>query len=230
MNVLISQSNYIPWKGYFDSIARCDVFVVFDDMQYTRRDWRNRNLIKTPQGLKWLTIPVDVKGKYFQKIRETRIADKGWTDSHWGSLRQNYKDAPHFKEMSDWVEPLYRNCNYDFLSEVNLHFIEAINDFLGIDTEIRQSSEFDLHEDKTQRLVNICAELGATRYLSGAAAKAYMEPERFQNQGIELEYFDYGGYPEYPQLHGDFEHGVTILDVIFNLGAQTASVLKYLKK
>jgi len=228
MNVLISQSNYIPWKGYFDSIARCDVFVVFDDMQYTRRDWRNRNMIKTPQGLKWLTIPVDVKGKYFQKINDTRIADKSWTASHWGSIKQNYKDTPHFKEMSEWVEPLYRNCNFDFLTEVNLHFIEAINHFLEIDTAIRYSSEFKLHEDKTQRLVNICAELGATKYLSGAAAKAYMEPERFQTAGIELEYFDYSGYPEYPQLHGDFQHGVTVLDLIFNLGLNSRNALKYI--
>lgn len=230
MNVLITQSNYIPWKGYFDSIARCDVFVVFDDMQYTRRDWRNRNKIKTPQGLKWLTIPVDVKGKFFQKIKDTRIADPNWTQSHWGSIKQNYKDAPHFKEMAEWIEPLFLNCRYEYLTEVNLHFIEAINRFLGIDTQIRFSSEFNLHEDKTQRLVDICKELGATKYLSGAAAQSYMEPDRFEKAGVALEYFDYSNYPEYPQIHGEFEHGVTILDLIFNLGADSASALKYLNR
>lgn len=230
MDVLITQSNYIPWKGYFDSIARCDVFVVFDDMQYTRRDWRNRNKIKTPQGLKWLTIPVDVKGKYFQKIKDTRIADQSWTESHWGSLKQNYKNAPHFAEMAEWIEPLYRNCRFEYLTEVNLHFIRNIMQFLGIPTEIRFSSEFELHEDKTQRLVDICKELGATRYLSGAAAKSYMEPDRFKEAGIALEYFDYSGYPEYPQLFGDFEHGVSIWDLIFNLGPDSASALKYLNR
>lgn len=228
MNVMITQSNYIPWKGYFDSIARCDVFVVFDDMQYTRRDWRNRNKIKTPQGPKWLTVPVDVKGKYFQRIRDTKIADPNWPQSHWGSLKQNYKDAPHFKAMSEWVEPLYRDCNFEYLTDVNLHFIRAINAFLGIDTEIRFSSEFELHEDKTQRLVDICKELGATRYLTGSAAKAYMEEDRFEKENMAVEYFDYSGYTEYPQLHGDFEHGVTILDLIFNLGDESPEALKYL--
>src|SRR4030095_11264717 len=104
-SALITQSNYIPWKGYFDSIKLCDVFVVYDEMQYTRRDWRNRNLIKSQEGTKWLTIPVEVKGKYFQKIKDTRIADSNWHNSHWEMIRQSYKSANCFKEMAEWIEP-----------------------------------------------------------------------------------------------------------------------------
>ncbi|HRO41236.1 MAG TPA: WbqC family protein [Flavipsychrobacter sp.] len=218
IKTIITQSNYIPWKGYFDSIAHVDVFVVYDDMQYTKRDWRNRNVIKTPQGLKWLTIPVEVSGKYFQKIKDTRIADQKWQNSHWDTIKQNYKQAACFKEMAEWIEPLYRNCKFEYLTEVNLYFIQAINAFLGIQTAIRYSSEFELAEEKTQRLVNICKDLNATDYYSGAAAKAYMNESLFEKENIKVHYWDYSGYKEYPQLNPPFEHGVSILDLIFNTG------------
>lgn len=226
---IITQSNYIPWKGYFDSIAAVDVFVVFDDMQYTKRDWRNRNKIKTPNGLKWLSIPVEVKGKYFQKIKDTKIADPNWAKSHWGSLKQNYSGATCFNETKDWVEELYRNCKFEFLTEVNLYFIEAIMKYLGIKTEIRYSSEFTLHEDKTQRLVNICKELNITDYYTGSAAKSYMEEERFAKENMNLHYWDYSVYAEYDQLYPPFEHGVTIFDLIFHQGEKAKNYLKFVK-
>jgi hypothetical protein len=226
---IITQSNYIPWKGYFDSIAAVDVFVVYDDMQYTKRDWRNRNLIKTPQGLKWMSIPVEVKGKYFQKINETKISEKGWQKSHLGMLKQNYSKAKCFKDVFPWVEELYLSCNYDYLTEINLHFIKAINKYLGITTEIKFSSEFDLHEEKTQRLVIICKGLGVTHYYSGPAAKAYMEIDRFTKENIQVCYSDYSGYPEYDQLYPPFEHGVTIFDLIFSEGPQAKNYLKFVK-
>lgn len=214
-NGIITQSNYIPWKGFFDSLKNVDVFVVYDDMQFTKRDWRNRNLIKTPQGQKWLTIPVEVKGKYFQKIKETKISDKKWNISHWEMIKQNYRLAPCFKEMSDWVEPLYLNCNYDFLTDVNLYFINAICDFFNFNVEIRLSSEFDLAEEKTQRLVDICSCIGITDYYSGPAAKAYMDETVFLDKSITVHYWDYSKYPVYEQLHPPFVHGVTIFDLIF---------------
>lgn len=132
--VFISQSNYIPWKGFFDTLASSDIYVLYDDMQYTRRDWRNRNRIKTSNGLKWLTIPVEVKGKYHQKIKDTRISDPLWNEKHWDILHQNYRNAPCYNEVSDWLKPLYLNCKHQFLSEINYHFIREINDYLGIET------------------------------------------------------------------------------------------------
>lgn len=224
--VIITQSNYIPWKGYFDSIAAVDTFIVYDEMQYTKRDWRNRNKIKTPNGLKWLSIPVEVKGKFHQKINETKVADPNWAISHWGQLKQNYKGTPHFKEIAEWLEPLYLDCKLTYLSEVNLLFIKAINQYLSINTEILFSKDFELAEEKTEKLVKLCADVGADHYYSGPAAKEYMDESKFKKAGISLHYWDYSNYPEYDQLHGKFEHGVSILDLLFNLGS---NAVKYLK-
>lgn len=217
-SIVITQSNYIPWKGYFDSINQVDTFVIYDDMQYTKRDWRNRNLIKTPSGLKWLTIPVDVKGKFFQKINEAKISDKEWNYKHLNILKENYKKANAYKEVIDWVENLYMDCHFDLLSDVNQYFIQKINTYLDVQTEILRSEQFELANGKTERLLDICKQVGATKYYSGPAAKNYMEEELFSKEGIQLNYFDYKGYQRYPQLHGDFEHGVSILDLIFNMG------------
>jgi len=227
---IITQSNYIPWKGYFDSINQVDIFVIYDDMQYTKRDWRNRNYIKTPQGLKWLSIPVEVSGKFHQKINETLISDKSWNRSHWESIKQNYKDAACYKDHKDWLENLYMNCNFDKLSEVNEYFLKEIGNFLGIKTEFRRSEEFILSEERTQKMVDICVDLGVNHYYSGPSAKAYMIEEKFTEKGIQLHYFDYSGYPEYSQLNGHFEHGVSIIDMIMNLGSDTPKYLKSFNK
>jgi hypothetical protein len=224
--ILITQSNYIPWKGYFKAIASTDIFVVYDEMQYTKRDWRNRNLIKTENGLKWLSIPVEVKGKYFQKISDTVISDKNWNISHLNLLKTNYKNATHYKEVINWVESLYMDCDFNYLTEINCYFIEKINEFLGIQTVIKHSKDFNLHDERTQRLVNICKDLKGTDYYSGPAAKAYMEEEKFITENIKIHYFDYANYPEYSQLHLPFEHGVSILDLIFNEGINAKSFLK----
>jgi hypothetical protein len=227
-SVMITQSNYIPWKGFFDSLRHVDIFVVYDDMQYTKRDWRNRNIIKTPQGLKWISIPVEVKGKYLQKIKDTKIAEKDWNISHWNVIKQNYKGAKHFKETAEWLEPLYRNCNFDFITEVNIHFINAICKQLEITIEIRYSSDFDLAEEKTQRLVNICKDINASNYFSGPAAKAYMEIDRFETENITVHYWDYHDYPVYEQLHGEFVHGVSIIDLLMNEGSNSINYLNKL--
>lgn len=227
-SALITQSNYIPWKGYFDSINMVDVMVIYDDMQYTKRDWRNRNIIKTSQGNKWLSIPVEVKGKFFQKINETLIADSSWAKSHLDILKQNYRTAACYNEVKDWVEGLYNNCNYKYLSEINEYFIREINIYLGITTKIIRSEAFVLAEDRNERLINICKELGASKYYSGPAAKSYMNEDLFLENAIEVEYFDYSNYKEYDQLFPPFEHGVTVLDLIFNCGKNSYKYLKTL--
>jgi hypothetical protein len=226
--MILTQSNYIPRKGYFDIIQQAEVLVVFDDMQYTRRDWRNRNYIKTPQGLQWLTITVEVKGKYYQKINETVISDKTWVNDHLKQFRQNYSKAPYYKELMPWVENLYETVSTkDYLTEVNTFLIQEICNFLNIKTKIIDSRQFQLQEDKTARLVDICKVLNATEYLTGPAAKSYMDESQFEKENIKLTYFSYEGYPEYPQLYPPFEHGVTILDVIFNCGKES---YKYILK
>ncbi|GAA5785970.1 WbqC family protein [Chitiniphilus shinanonensis] len=225
--VAILQSNYIPWKGYFDLISSVDEFILYDDMQYTRRDWRNRNQIKTPTGLSWLTVPVNSKGRYYQKIRETTIDGTDWSIDHWKSLVQNYRKAPHFEEVASWLEPLYVSQSYSSISQLNRQFIEAICSFLGIATSISNSWDYDLVDGKTERLVDLCKQAGAGLYISGPSAKNYIVEEQFTKEGIELLWFDYAGYPEYPQLWGEFNHAVTILDVLFNCGNES---LQYVRR
>jgi hypothetical protein len=224
--VAIVQSNYIPWKGYFDLIRLSDQFVLYDDAQYTRRDWRNRNLIKTPGGLQWLTIPVEVKGKYLQRIRDTRISDAGWGRRHWAALRSNYAKAPYFGYYRELLEPVYLAPSAPFLSEVNRSFMDLIAPLVGIETPLSWSSDFELAEGRSERLLQICRSAGATVYLSGPAAKGYLDEGLFAAAGIRVEWMDYSGYPEYPQLFGAFEHGVTILDLLFNTGPRARDFMK----
>jgi hypothetical protein len=159
--VAIVQSNYIPWKGYFDLVHSVDEFVLFDDVQFTRRDWRNRNKIKSPQGLKWLTIPVEVKGKYLQKIQETAISDSSWAVTHWKTLQQFYSNAPFWGLYHDLLEDLYLDCTSNLLSVVNQRFLSAICRTLNITTRITSSANYALADGKTERLISICKQSGA---------------------------------------------------------------------
>ena len=224
--IAILQSNYIPWKGYFDLIRSVDEFILFDTAQYTRRDWRNRNRIKTANGLIWLTIPVQVKGRYLQSIQETKVEDQRWRDQHWKTLQHNYSRAAHFADYKTIFEKLYLEGTEDHLSEINRRFIDAICSILEIGTAIRWSSEFPAVEGNTERLVEWCKVAGATEYLSGPAAKEYIDERSFADAGIKLLWMDYSGYPEYRQSHPPFEHGVSILDLIFNEGPKATKYMK----
>jgi hypothetical protein len=224
--VAILQSNYIPWKGYFDLINMVDEFILYDDMQYTKRDWRNRNKIKTPQGLLWLSIPVEVKGKYFQKINETKISEKDWAKKHWQQIKQNYSKAKCFNEYKDIFEELYMTYDEEYLSQINYKFITTINEILGITTKIRWSSEFELIAGQTEKLLGICKDCDADIYISGPAAKDYFDEELAKKENIKVEWMDYSGYKEYEQLQLPFEHGVSILDLIFNEGINATKFMK----
>jgi hypothetical protein len=226
MKVAIVQSNYIPWKGYFDLIAAADTFILYDDVQFTRRDWRNRNLIKTPQGTQWLTVPVKAKGKYLQTVRETEIDGSDWADKHWRSLGSNYARAPYFKEIAMLLEPLYAQ-QHRTLSELNRTFIAAICGYLGIGTALADSSDFSLVEGKSERLADLCRQAGATTYISGPAARAYLDEETFAKHGIAVKWFNYDGYPDYPQLWGPFLPGVSVVDLLFNCGPEAPRAMKH---
>lgn len=227
-SIAILQSNYIPWKGYFDIIRSVDIFVIYDDVQFTCQDWRNRNKIKTPEGLKWLTIPVHQKGRINKKISEISVAyETNWTKKHWASIYQNYGKAPFFKTYSSIFEGFYatlpeRNL---LLSGINTQLIALINDILKIPTEIVNSADFNIQGERSERLVSFCQQFDCDHYLSGPAAKNYLDTSLFEAAGIQVEWMDYDSYPEYQQLYGSFEHSVTILDLIFNTGPQALSYL-----
>lgn len=226
--VAIIQSSYIPWKGYFDIIRSVDEFVLLDDAQFTRRDWRNRNIIKTASGLHWLTIPVETKGRFDAPIDSIHIAGS-WAENHWRNLRHAYARAPYFSWLAGRLEPLYESLGKEeLLSVVNRRAIEEICAILGITTPIRWSREYPIEGVRTDRLVSICVAANATEYVSGPSARAYMELDKFDSAGIAVRFVDYSGYPEYDQLHGAFSHGVTILDVLFHLGGDALSVMRRL--
>ncbi len=228
--VAILQSNYIPWKGYFDLINSVDEFILYDDVQYTRRDWRNRNKIKTPDGTQWLTIPVEVKGKYFQKINETLINDSSWSKNHWTRICSAYSKSPFFKTYGPIIEAIYSNCKSLSLSEINSIFISEICKHLEITTPITDCTSYPTEtENPSERLLQICTQAGATIYVSGPAAKDYLDVTIFHKNGIEVQWVNYSGYPEYPQFYPPFDHYVSVLDLLFNVGPNALACMERIK-
>ncbi|MFI7029678.1 WbqC family protein [Microbispora rosea] len=223
--VAIVQSNYIPWKGYFDLIAHVDEFILFDDVQYTDRDWRNRNLIKTAAGPKWLSVPVR-RGPRSRLINEVVASDMEWPRAHWLLLAQTYRKAPCFEEVAPAVERLYLDCRAERLSDINRHFLQGLLDLLGIPATLSRAEDYGAAGTKTERLVDLCRKAGADEYLTGPAARAYLDESLFDRSGIGVRWFDYSGYPEYPQAHPPFDHHVSVLDLIFNTGPAAAGYLK----
>jgi hypothetical protein len=216
--VAILQSNYIPWKGYFDIIAAVDEFILYCDVQFTKNDWRNRNLIKTAQGKKWLTIPVRVHSLH-QNIDEVTVVGRQWPASHWRIISDSYRAAPYFSHYKDVFEKLFLETDDHYLSKVNYRFLRAILKILRVTTKITWSKDYaPIPGRSTERVINLCRAAGATHYLSGPAGKDYIQPEQFAAAGIDLEYMDYAGYPEYPQLYAPFDHAVSIVDLILMCG------------
>lgn len=226
--VAILQSCYIPWRGYFDIINMVDEFIIYDDVQFTKRDWRTRNKIKTREGSKWLTIPVKSKGKYTQNICDVEVVDTEWANKHWQTIYHNYRGADKFELFQERIAQLYKQCeSVTNLSAINKLFIDAVCDMLGIDTKITYSSEYGANDvAKADRILAICKNAGATHYLTGPLAKDYIEPADFEQENIALEYMDYDGYQDYEQLFGEFNPNVTVLDLLFNTGMESPKFLK----
>lgn len=222
--VSIVQPNYIPWKGYFDMIRAVDEFILLDDVQYTH-DWRNRNLIKTKDGLKWLTVPVKVSTLQVQ-IKNVKVMNAGWRRKHWNAITHNYAKAKYFELFRDRLKELFLQHDETFISKINHAFLVEINSWLNIATPLTWSSEYNAEGKKGEKVLNLCKKAKATVYLSGPSAKAYLHESIFTDAGIEVKWMDYSNYPEYPQLFAPFEHRVTILDLILNEGPNALNYMK----
>ena len=223
MKVVILQPSYIPWRGYFDQIRRADLFVFYDDVQYDKRGWRNRNQIKTSHGKHWLTIPVHSRGAQTRNIRINRVRiawDNVWNQDHLGTIRHSYAKAPHFSRFLPLLKEFYQRRD-EFLADFTIDFTIAIARELGIeDTCFMRSSEIaGISGQKTDRLIQILQRVGATHYISGPAAREYLAQEKFDAKGITLEYMEYN-YPEYTQLYPPFDPFVSILDLLFMTGSK----------
>lgn len=229
--VAILQSNYIPWKGTFHMMHLVDEFVLFDDVQFTRRDWRNRNKIKTKNGLQWLTIPVKAAKNHqsqesCQRICDTEISDPSWAEKHWRHIEASYSPAPFWNSYAGKIKHIYETAAHEtLLCTVNRLFLTELMQLLGFSTTITWSMDYNADGHKTDRLLDILRKAGATDYLSGPLAKDYIEKEKFEEAEIALHWMEYGPYPEYPQLYPPFEHGVSVLDMLFSLGEKAPSYI-----
>ena len=217
-NVAVLQSNYLPWKGYFDIIHDVDLFIFYDDVQFTKNDWRNRNRIKTPAGAAWITVPVgqDIG----RRVCDVTLPDPRWAKTHWKTLSQNYSRARHFARYRKFFESVYLGRTWSTLSELNRHLIEAISRELGIGARFEDSRSYALEGQASDRLLQLLDAVGTKSYVSGPAARDYLDEEAFGRAGIRVAYKSYEGYPEYPQLHPPFDHRVSIVDLLFNLGPE----------
>ncbi len=228
MIAVILQPSYIPWRGYFDQVLRSDLFIFYDDVQYDKHGWRNRNQIKTASGKQWLTIPVHSQGVTGGiPIREVQIDWRtAWPEKHLKAFTSAYAKAPYFKEYLPMLEQLFGRhdaCIADFTIEATIRIARE----LGIHkTRFMRSSELSgIDGRKTERLIQILTRVGADHYISGPSARGYIEGDLFERAGIRLEYMEYH-YPEYPQLHPPFDPQVSVLDLLFMTGKDA---LRYIK-
>ena len=223
-DVAITQSNYIPWVGYFNIINKVDIFVIYDEAQYTRRDWRNRNYIKSPNGRLWLTIPCEVKNKYTQIISEVNVTEGNWREKHWKTLMYLYQKSDFFKNYKEIFEELYLDSYEEKLSKINMAFINNICNILNISTKIIDSSSIPKKNkncNATERLIEICNFLNAKRYISGPAAKSYFDEDLAKKFDIEVEWFKYRDNINYKQMFGPFIKNLSVLDMLFNIGSSS---------
>lgn len=214
--LVILQSSYIPWKGVFDLANESDLFIFLDDVQFTNRDWRSRNRIKTQHGLKWLTVPVGSNRSLL--INDVRIPDPKWQQKHYATLVDTFCKCPYFAEYSYLLDIIYQSTVWSSLSQLNQFATVEIAKALGIKTEFQDSAVFESSGVKEDKLLDLIGKTGASTYISGPSAKAYICEERFIDAGVELIWKDYSGYPEYPQRFPPFVGAVTILDLLFNTG------------
>jgi len=213
MRIAVLQPGYLPWLGFFDQELSVDLFVLYDDVQFDRRGWRNRNRIKTPNGPAWITVPVLQKGKYEQIIRDVKIDnERPWKKKHLGSIETFYRKAPYFDKLFPEIEEIILR-DREYLWELDLALIQWLNCVIGIDTDIKLASELDVSGRKSERLLEICKVLGADEYYSGAAARHYLDIDLFTDAGIDV-YFQEYIHPVYPQLHGDFITHLSALDLV----------------
>jgi hypothetical protein len=230
--IVILQSNYIPWKGYFDLMACADEFLLFDEVQFTKNDWRNRNRIVLNGKLHWLTLPVRTAGKFGTSIDQVEVSKPDWAQAHWDTMTQAYRDTPHFRSIAPILEEDYRTTGpLTHLSRINEHFLRSIATLLGLGTAILHADVVPrTTDDPTARLVEICTARGATDYVSGPAAREYLNIAAFRDAGIAVHYANYTGYPTYAQRLEPFEHGVSMVDTLMQCGRDARSHLRALER
>jgi len=221
--VALHQPVYLPFPGYFQKMARADEFLVMDFVQLHRQSWQLRNRVKTAAGATWLSVPVYVKGRLGQLIRDVRVVEGPWRRKHWETLRQSYGAAPYWRDYADFFAATYARP-WDRLADLNLHLMLGMREMLGITTPLADAGAYEFEGAKTDLVVDICRKLGATAYLSSDGEAAYIEEEKFAAAALAHAYLGWEPTP-YPQLHGDFIPGLSTVDVLFNCGPRSLDVV-----
>ena len=218
------QPQYLPWLGYFHKMYHSDIFVFLDNVQYKKREYQNRNCIRTASGTMWLTVPVLKEAEPYPNISAVRIDNsREWRKKHWMTIRTNYGHAPFFKQYSGFFEELY-GMEWKMLADLNMHIIEHIARLLGINKPIFLESQLNIATDKTSRLVDICRSMKADSYLSGIGGRDYLDEKQFELNGIKLIYQDFK-HPQYKQCHEPFISCASIIDLLFNCGDESLKIL-----
>lgn len=225
MRIGILQPGYLPWLGFFEQLYKSDIFVVYDDVQYNKHSWRNRNRIKTANGVQWLTVPVFVKFKEHPLINEVKIDNKSnWRKKHLLSIKQSYLKAPFYKEYVDIFEEAYSR-NWGYLVDIDMYFITKLAECLGINSKkIIKSSTLNITGGKVERLVRICKVFEADIFYEGAKGRNYLDEKYFTEHEIKVEFQDYK-HPVYNQLYGDFVPYLSVIDLLFNQDKESLSIL-----
>jgi hypothetical protein len=222
--LVVLQPGYLPWLGFFDQLLRSDIFVLYDDVQFDKNGWRNRNRIKSPTGPHWLTVPVRIRS-LTQRILETQIDDRQpWARKHLGTIKQFYAGAPFLKRYLPELEELLAGRRWDRLIDLDVAVIQLFCAWLRIERQMVRASELGIGGERSERLLNICRHLGARRYLSGNAAQSYLDVELFVRHGIEVKFQNYE-HPVYPQQHGQFVPLLSALDLLLNCGDESAAIV-----
>jgi hypothetical protein len=218
------QVGYLPWLGFFDQIYKCDIYVLSIQVQYNKYSWRNRNRIRTKEGWCWLTVPIFTKGKFGQKLKEVKIDNQqNWAKKHWNIIKNYYYKAPYFSKYASFFEELYRK-RWEYIVDLDLAIIAYLLGQLGIKTKIILSSQLVSQATKTEGIIDICRELGATEYLSPSAGRNYIQENKIFSLGIQLEYHDYI-HPVYKQQYSGFVPYLSVIDLLFNHGEKSLEIL-----
>src|SRR3989339_466388 len=219
MILSVHQPQYLPWIGYFDKIIHSDAFIFLDNVQYKKREFQNRNKIRTKENWIWLTLPVITKDRFYQKISDVEINNEtDWAADHLKSIEYNYAHAPFFKQYHELFRDIYSR-KWQKLSEINVHIINLLMNLYGIRTPISFESSLAVTTTSSMRIIDICKKVGADTYLSGAGGKAYIDEELFRQNNIKLVYQEFK-HPVYPQQWEGFEPFMSIIDHLFNRGPQ----------
>jgi hypothetical protein len=218
----VLQPGYLPWLGFFDQMRRVDVFVYYDDVQFDKHGWRNRNRIKSPTGPHWLTVPVHHGGK--PRIMDVEIDhDAPWARRQLGTIRQFYARAPYLETYIAELEELLQRP-WTLLVDLDITVAARMAEWLGVQTPTVRSSALGIGGDRSERLLRVCQHFGASRYLSGSAARVYLDVELFVRHGIEVQWQDFA-HPAYPQQYGEFVPYLSAIDLLLNCGERSPAIL-----